>query len=135
MNPTQYSHEFFGIQLLKRVVRWKEPQQADPMDLPMNRAAWVGVDPIQPSSSSRRSRFRRRSFPAVLRPLHSHARIPIQSPPPAVRALAPSLRVVHLRACASKPCALLDPIQTLAMKWRQRLLPSRTHTRCGSGRR
>jgi hypothetical protein len=44
---------------------------------PINRAARVRVDPIHPSSSSRRSHFRRRIVPAILRPscsrAHSHS--------------------------------------------------------------
>jgi hypothetical protein len=135
INPPQSSRELLGIEPLKRVVRRKEPQRADPVDTPINRAAWVGVDPVLPSSSSRRSHFRRHSFPAILQPLRSDARIPIQSPVPVVRALAPPLRAALLCACASKVCVPLDPIQTLAEKWRWRRLPSRTRTRHGSGRR
>jgi hypothetical protein len=67
MNPPQSSHELLEIESLKRVVQRKEPQRAEPVDPNINRVSWVGVDPIRTSSSSRRSRFRRRSFPAILR--------------------------------------------------------------------
>jgi hypothetical protein len=102
---------------------------------PIIRVAWLGVDPILPSSSSRRSRFLRHSFPPILRHLHSHTRIPIQSPVLVVRSLAPPRRTTLLCACVSKLCAPLDPIQTLAAKWRWRRLPSWTRKRRGSGRR
>jgi hypothetical protein len=34
MNPPQSSREFFGIESLERVVLWKEPQRANPVDPP-----------------------------------------------------------------------------------------------------
>jgi hypothetical protein len=37
--------------------------------------------------------------------------------------------------CALRPCAKLDPTQTLAVRWRRRELPSRTRKRCRSGQR
>jgi hypothetical protein len=135
MNPPQSSRELLGIEPLKRVVRRKEPQRAYPVDPPIIRVAWVGVDPILPSFSFRRSRFLRHSFPPILRHLHSHTRIPIQSPVLVVRSLAPPRRTTLLCACVSKLCAPLDPIQTLAAKWRWRRLPSWTRRRRGSGRR
>jgi hypothetical protein len=36
--------------------------------------------------------------------------------------------------CALRPCAKLDPTQTLAVRWQRRELPSRTRKRRGSGR-
>jgi hypothetical protein len=102
---------------------------------PINRAARVGVDPILLSSSSRRSHFCRRCFPTVLRLPCFRARTPIHPLAPAGHALAPLLRAALRRACASRPCAALDPVQTLAVIWRQRRLPSWTRRRHGSGRR
>jgi hypothetical protein len=46
MNPAQSSREFLRIEPLKRVVQWKEPQWADPVDPSINRAAWDGVDDL-----------------------------------------------------------------------------------------
>jgi hypothetical protein len=102
---------------------------------PIKKVAWVGVDSIRLSSSSRRSRFRRRHFPTVLRLLRSRASAPIQPLAPTSHALAPPLHAALRRTCASRPCATLDPVQTLAAIWQQRRLPSRTRRRCGSGRR
>jgi hypothetical protein len=135
MNPPQSSRKLLGIEPLKRVVRRKEPQRVDPVDPPINRAARVGVDPIHLSSSSRRSRFCHHCFPTVLRLLCSRARAPIQPPVPTGHTLAPLLRATLHRACASRPCAALDPVQTLAAIWQQRRLPSRTRRRRGFGRR
>jgi hypothetical protein len=102
---------------------------------PINREARIGVDPIHLSSSSRLSCFHHYRFPTVLRLLRSPVRAPIQSPAPAGHALAPPLRAALRRACASRPCVALDPVQTLAAIWQQRRLPSRTHGWRGSGQR
>jgi hypothetical protein len=129
------SREFPGIDPLKRVVRQKEPQQADSVDPPINRAARVGVDPIPLSSSSCHSHFQRRSLPTILRPPCSRAHASIQTLTPASHTLAPPIHVVLLYACALRLSAPFDPERTLATKWRWWRLPSWTRRRCGFGRR
>jgi hypothetical protein len=43
-----FSRSCRDIAVVVRVVRRKEPQQADWVDPPINRVAWVGVNPIRP---------------------------------------------------------------------------------------
>jgi hypothetical protein len=117
---------------LRRVVWQKEPQQADPVDPPINRAAQVRVDPIRPLLSPiaiALTAVAPRNLAST-----SLARASIHSPAPTIHALAPLLCAAHHRACASKPFAPLDPIRTLVAKWRRRRLLSRTRVWCVSVR-